>query len=278
MIRVAENRNSEVICMRHDKIQKSIAAYKCRYISHMPARLDFTQSITGLILALFIAAHLLLEASIIISKDAMYSVTKFFEGYYFFGEAYPGIISFMAAAIFFIFILHALIAMRKMPSSYRQYFIYKQHMHQFQHSDTTLWFYQAVTGFMMLFLGSVHLSMMMSNPSEIGPFASADRIYSEWMWPLYLLLLISVVLHAAIGLYRLALKWGVFEGKNFRKSRRLMKKIMLVSIIVYLTISLLSLGTYTLIGYKHSDRKGERYQPVFIEQKPLLIEKIKGQQ
>lgn len=264
--------------MRHDKIQKSIAAYKCRYISHMPARLDFTQSITGLILALFIAAHLLLEASIIISKDAMYSVTKFFEGYYFFGEAYPGIISFMAAAIFFIFILHALIAMRKMPSSYRQYFIYKQHMHQFQHSDTTLWFYQAVTGFMMLFLGSVHLSMMMSNPSEIGPFASADRIYSEWMWPLYLLLLISVVLHAAIGLYRLALKWGVFEGKNFRKSRRLMKKIMLVSIIVYLTISLLSLGTYTLIGYKHSDRKGERYQPVFIEQKPLLIEKIKGQQ
>lgn len=264
--------------MRHDKIQKSIAAYKCRYISHMPARLDFIQSITGLILALFIAAHLLFEASIIISKEAMYRVTKFFEGYYFFGEAYPGIISFLAAAIFFIFIIHALLALRKIPSSYRQYVIYKQHMQQFQHSDTTLWFYQAVTGIMMLFLGSIHLSMMLSSPSEIGPFASADRIYSQWLWPLYLLLLISVVLHAAIGLYRLALKWGVFEGKNFRQSRRTMKKILVVSIIVYLSIGLLSLGTYMLIGYQHSERKGERYQPLEIKQQPLLIEKIKAQQ
>jgi fumarate reductase subunit C len=128
--------------MRHDKTQKSIAAYMCRYISHMPARLDFMQSLTGLILALFVAAHLLFEASIMISKDAMLAVTKLFEGYYFFGEAYPGIISFLAAFIFVIFILHALIAMRKLPSSYRQYYLFKKHMVRFQHSDTTLWFFR----------------------------------------------------------------------------------------------------------------------------------------
>jgi len=259
--------------MRHDKIQKSVAAYMCRYISHMPARLDFTQSITGLILALFIAAHLLFEASIIISKDAMLAVTKFFEGYYFFGESYPGIISFLTASIFLIFIIHALLVMRKIPSTYRQYVIYKKHMHRFRHSDSTLWFYQVVTGFMLLFLGTVHLSMMMSNPSEIGPYASADRIYSEWMWPLYLLLLISVVLHAAIGLYRLALKWGFFEGKNPRKSRSVMKKVMLISIVIYLTIGLLSLGAYAMIGYKHSDNKGQRYQPLTAEQEPSAIDK-----
>ena len=252
--------------MRHDKIQKSISAYMCRYISHMPARLDFTQSLTGLILALFIAAHLLFEASIIISKDAMLAVTKLFEGYYFFGEAYPGIISFLAAAIFIIFIIHALLAMRKVPSTYRQYFVYRKHMHRFRHSDSTLWFYQVVTGIMMLFLGTVHLSMMMSNPSEIGPYASSDRIYSEWMWLLYLFLLISVVLHAAIGLYRLALKWGFFEGKNPGKSRLLMKKVMWFSIIFYLTTGLLSLGSYAMIGYQHSDKKGQRYQPLAVEQ------------
>lgn len=266
MIWLAENRNTEVIYMRHDKTQKSIAAYMCRYISHMPARLDFMQSITGLILALFIAAHLLFEASIMISKDAMLVVTKFFEGYYFFGEAYPGIISFLAAFIFVIFILHALIAMRKLPSSYRQYYLFKKHMVRFQHSDTTLWFYQAVTGFMMFFLGSVHLYMMMSSPGKIGPYASADRIYSEWLWPLYLLLLISVVLHAAIGLYRLALKWGFFAGKNPKKSRQVMKKVMLASVLVYLTIGLLSLGTYTMIGYEHREQAGERYQPVALKQ------------
>lgn len=251
--------------MQHGRKHKSVAAYMCGYISHMPARLDLLQSATGLILALFIAAHLLFEASILISKEAMYTVTKLFEGYYFFGEVYPGIISFFAAAIFFIFIVHALTAMRKFPSSYRQYRIFISHMHKIQHNDTTLWFYQAVTGFMMLFLGSVHLYMMMSQSAPIGPYASADRVYSDWMWPLYLLLLISVILHAGIGLYRLALKWGFFAGTGerikTRKRRQLLKRVMSISIIIYMSISLMSLATYMMIGYEHADHAGERYQP-----------------
>jgi len=250
--------------MRHDKVQKSISAYLCRTISHMPARLDFIQGLTGLILVLFIAVHLILEASIVISKEAMLAVTKFFEGYYFFGESYPGIISFLAAFIFVILILHSLLAIRKIPSSYRQYHIFKKHMIQFQHSDTTLWFYQAVTGFMMFFLAPVHLYMMMANPAAIGPYASSDRMVSEWLWPLYLLLLLSVVLHAAIGLYRLVLKWGVFDApasnaRDNKKRRRTIKKIMLASIIVYITIGLLSLGSYIMIGYEHRDQAGESY-------------------
>lgn len=251
--------------MQHGRKHKSVAAYMCGYISHMPARLDLLQSATGLILALFIAAHLLFEASILISKEAMYTVTKLFEGYYFFGEVYPGIISFFAAAIFFIFIVHALTAMRKFPSSYRQYRIFISHMHKIQHNDTTLWFYQAVTGFMMLFLGSVHLYMMMSQSAPIGPYASADRVYSDWMWPLYLLLLISVILHAGIGLYRLALKWGFFAGTGerikTRQRRQLLKRVMSISIIIYMSISLMSLATYMMIGYEHADHAGERYHP-----------------
>lgn len=257
--------------MRHDREHKSVAAYLCDYISHMPARLDLLQSTTGLILALFVAAHLLFEASILISKDAMYTVTKMFEGYYFFGEAYPGIISFLAAAIFIFFIIHSLIAIRKFPSSYRQYRIFMSHMSRIKHGDTTLWFYQAVTGFMMLFLGSVHLYMMMTLSSEIGPYASADRIYSDWMWPFYLLLLISVIIHAAIGLYRLSLKWGFFEGrtqgqgqgqgKKIKQRRQLMRNIMFISIFVYMSISLMTLGTYMMIGYQHANHTGERYQP-----------------
>ena len=251
--------------MQHGRKHKSVAAYMCGYISHMPARLDLLQSATGLILALFIAAHLLFEASILISKDTMYTVTKLFEGYYFFGEVYPGIISFFAAAIFFIFIVHALTAMRKFPASYRQYRIFISHMHKIQHNDTTLWFYQAVTGFMMLFLGSVHLYMMMSQSAPIGPYASADRVYSDWMWPLYLLLLISVILHAGIGLYRLALKWGFFAGTGerikTRKRRQLLKRVMSISIIIYMSISLMSLATYMMIGYEHADHAGERYHP-----------------
>ncbi len=245
--------------MRHDREHKSVAAYLCGYISHMPARLDFLQSMTGLILALFIAAHLLFEASIMISKDAMYAVTRLFEGYYFFGESYPGIISFLAAAIFLLFILHAMLAIRKFPSSYRQYRLFMSHMQRIEHGDTKLWFYQAVTGFMMLFLGSVHLYIMMTQSSNIGPYASADRIYSDWMWPLYLLLLICVILHASIGLYRLALKWGVFEGARPKQRRQLLRKLMFITLFVYLGISLMSLGTYMIIGYQHADHAGERF-------------------
>jgi len=90
-------------------------------IDKMPAILDFLQSATGLVLALFIMGHILFEASILISNEMMYKVTLMFEGYYFFGERYPGIISFLAAAIFVIFIVHAGIAMRKFPASYKQY-------------------------------------------------------------------------------------------------------------------------------------------------------------
>lgn len=245
--------------MRHDRIQKSIAAYRCGFISHIPARLDFIQSASGLILALFIVAHLLFEASILISKDAMLAVTHFFEGYYFFGESYPGIISFLAAAIFAIFILHAMLAMRKFPSSYRQYRIFKSHTNNFKHIDTTLWLYQISTGFIMFFFGSIHLSLMMTQPDQIGPYASADRIVSEWMWPFYLILLISVILHAFIGLYRLILKWGIFV--HTKKARTNLRKGLIAIIIIYTLIGLMSLGQYMIIGYQHMDKVGERYQP-----------------
>ncbi|MEA2111372.1 MAG: fumarate reductase cytochrome b subunit [Campylobacterota bacterium] len=230
-------------------------------IDKMPAKLDYLQSMSGLILALFISAHLFFEASIIFGFEAMYFITNLFEGYYFFGEKYPFIISILAGAIFFIFIVHAFIAIRKFPASYREYKIIKNHTSRMNHQDTSLWPIQAITGFMMFFLGSVHLYMMMSNPADIGPYASSDRIYSEWMWTLYLLLIFSVVSHAAIGAYRLCLKWGWFEGSNPKKSRPILRKTMYGIIIFYITMSLYSLSVYFMIGYNHSDNVGERYSP-----------------
>jgi fumarate reductase subunit C len=146
-----------------------------------PARLDFIQSATGLFLALFMWLHMMFVSTILLGKDVMYNVTRFFEGYYFFGESYPGIVTVAVGFIFFIFIVHALVAMRKFPSDYKQYKIMKEHTKNFMHGDTTMWFWQVYTGFAMFFLGSVHLYIMMTNPDQIGPYASADRVVSEWM-------------------------------------------------------------------------------------------------
>ncbi len=189
-------------------------------------------------------------------------MTIFFEGYYLFGEKYPVIITILAIFISSVFVLHALIAMRKFPASYRQYKIFRSHMHGMKHMDTSTWFIQIVTGFVMFFLGSIHLFIVMTQPGNIGPYASSDRMISEWMWPLYLLLLIAVVFHAGIGMYRLMLKWGFFEGKNAKKSRKVLKKIQYVFIAFFMTLGLLSIATYMKIGYDHQVNVGERYYPV----------------
>ncbi|WP_456450204.1 fumarate reductase cytochrome b subunit [Hydrogenimonas sp.] len=216
--------------------------------SRVPAWLDFTQSATGLLLALFIVGHIVFEASILLGPDAMEKMTLFFEGYYLFGERHPGIVGAMAAGVFALFIVHAFLAMRKIPSTWRQYRAFRDHMARFRHEDTALWMVQVVTGFAMFFLGSVHLYTMMTEPQKIGPYLSAQRVVEGWLWPLYLLLLFCVVLHAFVGLYRLAMKWGWFEGKNYRRSRKVMKNLMRLGIVAYLLLGLASLGTYVGIG------------------------------
>ncbi len=230
--------------------------------SKIPARLDFLQSATGLVLALFISFHILFESSILIGKDAMYKLTKMFEGEPFIEGGEPLIISALAFVIFVVFILHAFIAMRKFPSSYKEYQRYRAHSKLLKHSDTNLWFIQISSGFVMFFLGSIHLYTMMTQPANIGPFASADRIYSDVAWPMYLMLLVSVILHAGVGVYRLIIKWGWLDGENPRANRIRSKKITQAAIVIYLVLGLVSLGTYIKIGYDHKDDYGSRYTEI----------------
>jgi len=173
-----------------------------------PARLDLLQSGTGLALGLFMWVHMFFVSSILLGKDAMWTVARFFEGYYFFGRPLYWLVSMLVATIFTLFVVHAALALRKFPASYRQYRIYREHMQGMKHEDTTLWYWQVVTGFALFFMASVHLYIMMTRPDRIGPFESADRVWSDLMWPLYLVMLFAVEFHGGIGLYRLALKWG----------------------------------------------------------------------
>lgn len=237
-----------------------------RKIDKIPAILDFTQSVSGLILSLFIMGHILFEASILISNEMMYKVTIMFEGYYFFGERYPGIISFIAAAILVIIIVHAALALRKFPANYREYKIMKNHTQRMAHEDTSLWMIQVITGFLLFFIASVHVYMMMAQPSNIGPFVSSHRVVQEMMGPLYFLLLLMVILHAFIGLYRLAMKWGFMESKKPEVSRKRFKVLMKTLIALYIILGLASLTKYTYIGLTHDYSSGiVKYEPKTIE-------------
>jgi fumarate reductase subunit C len=228
--------------------------------SRLPAWLDLAQSLSGLLLALFMFGHLLFVSSILVSKDAMYAVTRMFEGYYLFGRSYPWIVSMVVFAVICLFVLHAGLAMRKFPSSYRQYKTLVVHKATLRHRDTSLWFVQVYTGFAMFFLGSAHLFSMLVKPGDIGPYASADRVWGG-TWPIDLLLLLAVGFHLGIGLYRLAVKWGWPAGRDPAASRQMLIYASWAIIGVFLLLGLLSLATYMKIGFDHRDRAGERYQP-----------------
>ncbi|MCT7910934.1 fumarate reductase cytochrome b subunit [Arcobacter lacus] len=231
--------------------------------SRLPAKLDFIQSFTGGFLALFMWAHMMLVASILVSNDFMYAVTKLLEGSFIFEGGNPLLVTIVAVVIFTIFIVHAGLGMRKLPGNFKQYQVIKAHAKSMNHDDTKLWFIQAFTGFAMFFLGSVHLYVIMTNSADIGPYESADRIWSEYMWPLYILLLLAVEFHGTIGLYRLCVKWGWFDGENPKATRKALKKVKWVLTVFFLVLGFASLAAYMKIGYENAKNGtvGQRYTP-----------------
>ena len=233
--------------------------------SRWPARLDLTQSATGLALALFMWVHMAFVSSILISKDAMWTVTRFFEGYFLFGSSHPWIVSLAVLSIIALIVVHAALAIRKFPGSYRQFRTFRAHASMLRHEDTTLWFWQVFTGFALFFLASVHLYIMLSRPDRIGPYESSDRVWSDHMWPLYILLLLAVELHGGIGLYRLAVKWGWFVGADADATRRRLKSLKWTITVFFLLLGFATLAAYIKIGIEHAGRYGERYVPSRVE-------------
>lgn len=245
--------------------QTTHAVRKAVRKSRWPAKLDWMQSATGLFLGLFMWGHMFFVSTILLGKDVMWHVTKFFEGYHILGYSLPWLVSVVVAVVFVLFIAHALLALRKFPINYRQYRAFRDHKATMQHSDTSLWWWQVVTGFAMFFLGSVHLYIMLTRPDLIGPYESADRMWTGNFWPLYLVLLFAVEMHGGIGLYRLAVKWGWFDGGDPARTRSRLKTLKWALTVFFLVLGLATLAAYVKIGIEHAPHAGQPYTPAGIE-------------
>ncbi len=239
--------------MREDKVIESYTGVTPqRKKSKIPAKLDFWQSATGLFLGLFMLAHLLFVSSILISKEAMYKVTKFFEGSFIFGEAgEPRIVSAIVVIVIIALVIHAFLAMRKFPINYKQFLALRVHKDLMKHGDTTYWVIQAVTGFAIFFLAMPHIFIMLTQPENIGPSASSYRFYHQDFYILYALLLFAVEFHGSIGLYRLCIKWGWFEGLGTKTLRAI--KLALTAFCLVLGIA--SYIAYMQIGHRLDSNK-----------------------
>lgn len=217
--------------------------------SKMPARLDFIQSATGLFLGLFMWLHMFFVSTILVSEEFFNSVVHFLELRFVYDNPIMSYItSFLAACVLMIFIIHAGLAMRKFPINFRQFQILRTHTKMIKHEDTTLWWVQAFTGFVMFFLGSAHLIIIITNADKISDAMSADRVINHFMWAFYIVLLICVELHGSVGLYRLCVKWGWFEGKDAKASRKKLKTAKWVISVFFLALGALSLAAFIKIG------------------------------
>lgn len=230
-------------------------------IDARPAWLDLVEGASALFLVLFMWAHMALVSSILLGNDAMYRVARMFEGEPLLGERHPALVSAVVAVVLVVFVVHAVTAIRRAPSSYRQYHAWRRHVAVFRHADTSLWMVQVVTGLVLMFFAGAHLYQMFSHPAEIGPYASSDRVWSGRWWPLYLVLLFAVELHGGIGLYRLVVKWGGFADIQGRSHRVVLKRAKWVLTGFFLVLGLATLAAYMKLGHAHRDAVGERYVP-----------------
>ena len=253
----------QTVATTADPIRRS-QTLRAGSIDVWPARLDLLQSAAGVALGLFMWVHMLFVASILLGKDVMWVVARFFECYFFFGRSYPGIVSALVGVVILLLVAHAALALRRFPGSLRQYRAFRAHSAAMRHSDTWLWQWQVVSGFALFFLASVHLYTMLTHAELIGPYASADRVWSGRMWPLYLLLLLAVEIHGGIGLYRAAVKWGWLGGAASAAARGRLRRLKTGLTAFFVALGLLTLAAYMQIGHDHQARVGERYVPSFI--------------
>ena len=228
-----------------------------------PARLDVLQGISGAVLVLFMWVHMFLVSSILLGKDAMFVVTRMLEGEYLFGRPYPALVSAVAVMVLGLFLIHALIAVWKMPASYREYRAFWIHTRRFRHADSSLWLLQVVTGLVLMFTATIHLYEMIMHPADIGHYASADRVVSGGMWLLDLIMIFAVEVHAGIGVYRLIMKWDIFGATRTPARRKLTRRIVTAIVAFYLLLGTLTFAAYVKIGLEHRDAVGERYVPTW---------------
>jgi fumarate reductase subunit C len=159
-----------------------------------------------------------------------------------------------------LFLLHAVLASRKIPAQLRE----RKRMRdvaralrsersamsdqalRFQpHLESMLWIWQVRTGMVLLVLGGFHLVLIgidVLTPlfgERVGIEAATTQArVGAGLWLVYGVLLLCVEFHASVGLYRLAVKWGV----GTRVTRRTLWRLERVIFFAFLGLGIVTLA------------------------------------
>jgi fumarate reductase subunit C len=206
---------------------------------------------SGLALTIFIWLHLFDVGSLLFGPAAFDGLAEFLEGLYL---AQPIVI-----IVTLLFLAHAVAAARKIPARTRE----RRRLNRLarelarahrgwpagdgqarQHQDSRLWVWQIRTGMLILVFGSFHIGLMSADTFTdmwgtrhgLEAATTMGRVGGGLAW-FYLVFLLLLAVHASVGLYRLAIKWGI----GARYSRRALMRFARIFGIAFLFFGLLVL-------------------------------------
>lgn len=218
-------------------------AVKTYNLSYKPSRLsaylDWLQMLTGAGLVLFMWSHMVLVASVNLGAGAMNSIAHFFEATYMAQVGGPIIGATM--------LLHFILAARKIPNTSQEQGVIWRHAKMLHHTDTWLWFIQAITAMVILIMGSIHIWTVLTD-LPITAAKSAARVQGGFWGVFYLILLPMVELHVGIGFYRIAVKWG-FVKRATRKGFHRFENIWTGVFILIGLVTIIRLWTLPIEGH-----------------------------
>jgi len=201
----------------------------------VPAYLDLLQMLTGAGLILFMWSHMVLVASVNLGADVMNSIAHFFEATYMAQVGGP--------LIGATFLLHFLLAARKVPFRVQEQSIIWKHSRNLHHQDTWLWLVQVTTAMIILIMGAIHMWTVLTD-LPITAQKSAERIQGGFWLVFYLILLPMVELHVGIGFYRIGIKWGLIK----RTGRKGMKKFENILTGIFILIGLITIVRFLTLA------------------------------
>lgn len=187
------------------------------------AYLDFLQMLTGVGLILFMWSHMILVASINLGPRTMNTLAHFLEDTYLAQTGGP-----LIAATF---LLHFVLAARKLPFRSQEQKAIWQHSRRLHHLDTWLWIIQAGTAMIVLIMGSIHIWTILTD-LPITAAKSAARIQGGFWLVFYMVLLPLIELHVGIGFYRIGVKWGIITRANRPFYKRFENILTLMFLII----------------------------------------------
>ncbi|MDD2219163.1 MAG: succinate dehydrogenase/fumarate reductase cytochrome b subunit [Desulfoplanes sp.] len=175
------------------------------------AVLDWLEVLSGAGLVLFILGHSLFVASVLFGAATFDGLAGFFES--------TGLAQVGGPLIGSVFLLHFILAARKIPFRTEQQKTLWAHARLMRHEDTWLWLVQAITGMLILFMGSIHMWIILNDLPITATKSVALAHSGLWLW-FYLVFLFCVAMHVASGIYRAGVKWGYIRRDNRAKAKK----------------------------------------------------------